>query len=584
MQKQSPSSEHKPWLSVILLSAALCFTVWFFTPAEIFIRNQQEFVVHAGHILLPMLLTAAVCSLGFILILKLSQRCKPLYTVLSRLMLGVLLAFYTQELFFNGKMTLLSGAAVQESSITAAETYLNFALMYTIAMLPLILSFSRQKHPENKLLRLGGSRIIPYLSAVILVMQTGGLISSLAQFGLGKYKQTDERTLSYEPAVSLSTEKNIVVFLVDFFDGMYMDSMLESDPSLYEEFEGFTFYQDNISCYPGTFPSVPNLLTQQPFAGETYAEYFSRAWQRHTVLDDLKADGYRVNLLLDQPTTYNDLHDLESRCDNIVPVDKEEYQFNYLGRHGVIPTMSAMSYGKLLPYLFKNLLFGIDADFSSYFRNLDTKSDAMPDAVGVRSDLKFYRYLTEHGLTTEPQKAFCFTHLIGCHDFSAELAELYKGTATPGAFLSAYAGRGDLEILFEYFRQMKALGVFDCSTIIVLGDHGHHVFLDEDSFDFTSTTALLIKPEGAPLQPLQINEDAVLSNSCFAAGIMEYAGLAHGEYGVSYSDVTDRGAQADRYYHQWLWRGGDTQPAETLYLVDANARERDSWSKVNPTE
>lgn len=581
MKKQQSSSDKKTVLTTVLLSIAFSFTVWFFTPVEVLIRNQKDFVVGAGYVIVPMLLTATAVTAYCILMLHLLRRIgKKLYTVVSRLLLGVLLAFYVQEMFCNGRMTALTGESLIARTVPLWYSTVNAVLMCFIIVTPLFLTICAEKHPDKKLFQLGKGYLIPYLSVILLVMQACGLFGSAAQFGINRYTRSNDRALSYEPMMSLSDEQNIIVFLLDRFDGMYLDELLESYPELYDEFEGFTFYQNNISRYTSTFPSIISMLTQQEYENEEWADYYAKAWQKRTFLDDLKDSGYHINLLCDNATTYSGLTDIETRCDNIIQVDPNEYDYNYLGSSGVIPVMTHISLGKLCPYALKDLFLNIESDFSVYFRNLDAREDASPAAIGTGSDLKFYQYLSSHTLTADAPKTFSFVHLNGCHDSSDELSALYDGPDKEGSFPHFRTARGDMEILFEYFRQMKACGVFDNSVIIVLGDHGHQVTPYDPNLDFAITTSLLIKPENAAQQPLQLDPVSELSNQYFAASVLEYAGLDRSAYGNSYSDIIGNDLRTERYFQIMDWRDfGDTSTA-LLFRITGNARDLANWELV----
>ena len=73
--KRSPFAgfTKKNILSIIVLSLAASFTVFFFTPLDIFLGNQREFVVSFKHIAVPMLLTslAAAAAVAVLMLLLL---------------------------------------------------------------------------------------------------------------------------------------------------------------------------------------------------------------------------------------------------------------------------------------------------------------------------------------------------------------------------------------------------------------------------------------------------------------------------------------------------------------------------------
>ena len=50
------------------------------------------------------------------------------------------------------------------------------------------------------------------------------------------------------------------------------------------------------------------------------------------------------------------------------------------------------------------------------------------------------------------------------------------------------------KIVYDFLDQMKALGVYEDSTIIILGDHGKS--MDKTNLDYAVRTGLFVKPKG----------------------------------------------------------------------------------------
>lgn len=588
MRNRLSAIDKKSEILIVVLSLAFSFTVWFFTPVELFLSNQKDFIVNSPQIVFPMLIASAVIAAGCILILNLLLMFwKSLYMVSSRMLFGVLLAFYVQELFFNGDMNLLTGDAEMLDTIVPWKKYLNAGLMYLIAVLPMFLSLKGMHKPEKKLFQLGNGYIIPYVSAIIVVMQAVGFGTTAATYTFDQFTRVPGKLFSCAPMVSLSPENNVIVFLMDRFDGEYLDNMLENYPELHEEFSGFTFYRNNISHYTNTFPSVTQMLTQELFDGGTWDAYFESAWADETILDRLKQNGYHINLILDNPTTFGDPMQLDGRCDNLLS-EEELYAYNYLGENGIIPTMSSLSLGVLSPYVLKpSFLGGITSDFSASFVLLNDSPDLLPAAIGEDSDLKFYNYIKEHPLTADGEKNFTFAHLGGCHDILYEVEDIYEGEFRGGSFDTANTARAELEILFAYFDQMKAAGVFEQSTIIIVGDHGRPP--DSNDYLYTEldrpiTTALLIKPVHSGDAPLKFDADPELTNDYLAASILEYAGIPHEDFGYSFRDVIEQDIHSVREIECMQWGGVGAIASVISYRVTGNARNFENWEPIEKKE
>ena len=588
-------------LRIIFSSLAIAFTVLFFSPIDIYLGNQREFAMDAGNIIKPMLLTACYSSLSLIVLQNLLLAIhEKVFKCINSLIFGTLCAMYVQMLFFNGRMVTITGDDTNYSE-PGKYNIANICIFAFIALLPFVLFLISCLKPKGTLSK-KGSAVVAYLCAVILVMQ-----------GLGSYNQfsknpivhveADEYSnfMAFDTAVNFSqTEDNILVILADRMDGQWMDSDLVLWPDLYDELRDFTYYKDNISNCTNTFPALTQLLTNYKYQSgkwDSYADYFTTAWDSETLPKRLKKNGYQVSMILDNATTYNSINQLKDQCDNIRSA--EEYSsINYFGEGGIIPTMTDFSFGKLVPYLFKNqFLGGYTADFSNSFTAVSEEiPERCPRAIGSNTDIAFYHYIKDHGITNDcDKKTFSFIHMCFAHDANEEESQIYQGDLL-GNITGYTTSRGAFAILNELFNQMREKGVYDNTTIIILGDHGRppvetEVYGASELDDIISTT-LLIKPAHSS-GDLQINEDAQLSNSYFPASILDYAGIDHSEWGPSYNDLIASGDYPAREISIYTIRfvaaedGGllpSTDVEVVAYEVKGNSRDFANWTPIRHAE
>ncbi len=570
-------------LTIILISLAFSFTLFFFAPLDVFIGNQKDFIVGFGRVFPPMLITAAISAAALFVLQNLMLLIHEVaYIILSRFAFGLLLAGYVQMLFLNGKMTSFTGDAYHYTDNKAA-TIMNMALFVALTFLPVFLSVAAMNNPKNNVLNFSGGKIVPYMCALFFLMQFAGTGTSIISADFGNYKKNYTSYLSYEPAMSLSKEENIVVFLVDRMDGDWMDEAVERYPELNEKFEGFTYYRNNISHNTQTFPSVPQMLTNYMYEGTEWADYVGKAWDGDTVPKNLKENGYNVNLLIDNLTTYSSIAQLKDQCDNIRQCEEANIAYNYMGKGGIVPSMTRISLAKLSPYALKSLYtVGMGANLSSGFIKYRTvMEDRMPMATDVESDLRYNDYIRSHPLNSDSEKkVFSYTHLNGAHNRSEKLVALFDETGTE-PIERVETLRGDLEIVFCYMEQMKELGVYDNSTIIILGDHGRPPEEIEQSgkkyLERPIMTSLLIKTRNADRSPLKIDSEAELSNDFFPASILEYAGIDHEKFGYSYNDVITQDLHPVRYLQTYDFQGYGRLEEKTLYKITGDARDFDNW-------
>lgn len=572
--------------SSALISLALMFTVFFFSPVEMFIANRKDFCVDLGDIAIPMLITAVFAVLVNMAVLGvLAAISKNLYKFVLNVQAGLLMAFYVQMIFLNGRMLNMSG----DHAMYLDDTKLisnNIIINFVIFIIPLFIWALSVHYKENTALKAVEKSFVIYISALVFVMQLVGVIGIMAQKKDSIFKKEWDSYLSYEPLTSLSKDGNVIVFLTDRLDGVWLDQVISAYPELIDKFEGFTCYRNNISGYTNTFPSVPEMLTSEKYNGESWAEYLKKAWEKQSMSDDLKAAGYSVNYAISSQTTYRSLTDLENKCDNIGKL-KGKVSIKYLGRDGVVSTMSNISAGKLVPYMFKPLFL---CKYSGKFNGDFIDYDKLPDdyimsAVSAKTDMRFYNYLCGKGLNTNADKKnFTFIHLFCAHDAQEDLSSLYEGYDKTQGKNYMTTMRGDFEILFKYFEQMKELGVYDNSTIIVLGDHGRPPY--EIEFDNTYgldspiMTGLLIKPANAPREPLKPNDTAQLSNNDFAASVLDYAGIKTDKYGMSYREVYEGNIDRERDFHTYMWKGLGYVEKRAAYKVKGDARDFKNWKEI----
>ena len=572
-----------------ILGAAFGLTIFFFSPADIFLANQQDFVINTARMLIPLGLTAAaaaaVISAVLILLRRFSRRA---YAVLSCLILGFLGASYFQMMFFNGRMNILDGSENNYSSFDLYNTA-DFVLWFLIFILPTILWAAREQYKKNKFLSMLDSAKAAYLCGAVIFMQAAGT-SSLALTNGTSSNSSDIRLplFSYSPASQVSSERNITVFLMDMLSSTRMDELLESYPEMTEKLDGFTFYRDNVSEQCFTFPSVTQMLTQKEYDGSENIEYFESAWSGDSVPKILHENGWKVYLFADKGTTYSDVSQIMPFSDN---TENYSYSVNYLGAGGICRTMISLSLFKCLPYRYKVFFETKYSDISNgFFRFSDEENEksVLPYRMGIDTDIKYYRYLTENGLSADSgAPTFSFIHLNAAHDKSEELSALYGGY--DGNAGKTSTARGSFECVFAYIDELKRLGIYDNTVIILLADHGDiPEYIDGRAVSSPDTAVLLIKPAGQR-GDLITDDTAQLSNKNFAPSVLEYAGLEHSQAGSSYSDIINSGGKQERFFNGTNYYNYDSEFAGSFdrftyfikYRINGNSRDFENWELIS---
>ena len=499
----------------------------------------------------------AVAVLWFIFTKFLKEKASD---VILLILWGVLIGGYIQILFLNNEMTAITGAAPEYSAITPSRLA-NLIIWAVIALLPLGLwVFLQAKKREYKY-----EKILVFSVLIISGMQISGLVSTAAAADLPKgYDEDEPKYISYEATLSLSPEENILVFIVDFLDVTFMRGALERYPFIRESLDGFTHYENNLAEYfHNTLPSVTSMLTQHYYIeGQTIGEYWEEAWKQHSYIDTLRENGFTTNLYIDYLTTYGSLNDIRDKTDNLK--DIKGIQIN---TSRFFAPVLRMSFGRLSPYLLKNFFLApVTPSFGNDIFNFivpDIRS-AQPLIISAESDAIFHNFIRQNEMYSDnSRKVFTFMHLNGAHSEEDHL----------------YGVRKSFMVLIDYFNKMKEIGVYDNSTIIILGDHGYT--------GVPELTSLLVKPKDSR-GDLLTDDYFELSHRYFPASVLDFAGISCDESYISYFDIIGGAAPPVRTVYElskW-WQAWDASEALgtmfyiNIYEVSGDASDILNWRNI----
>lgn len=583
-KKKKKRFTKKRELTIAALSAALGLTGCFFVPGDTFLANQHEFTVCAARVLLPLIASAVGAAIAIFVFLNVILAINVrLWKICSCLMSGVLIAGYSQIMFMNGRMVQITGDSAPYTERSTANI-VNLVIYGVLILAPLILLLAsgdlrkgKRKHFVMPLLT--------YISAALIIMQGVGIASRFAKAGIQKKDDSQlESYLSMADTLDLSEEGNVIVFLTDRLDASWFEKVLNDYPELADELDGFTYYSNNVACYTNTFPSVARMLTGNEYKNEEWADYLADCWAGDTAPRRLHENGYKVNLLMDNLTTYMNYSEIEDQCDNIRK-SPEYVDFNYFGPNGILKTMAKISLGRLSPYLAKNhFLWALKSDFSNKFYIIERNDPScLEGSIGKASDVKFYKYLKANGITADSsKKTFSFIHLNFSHDSNEPIAKLYDGYSAP---VDKYkTTRGGFELLDMYFEGMKKAGVYDNSTIIIIGDHGRppaEIELDgKRDLDSAVRTAVLVKRAGAEHGKLKTDSKAELSNAYFTSAVLDYAGVDREDFGPSFDDVIAMDKAPERYLKVYCWHGIGRIEDVLKYEITGDSSDFSNWKVV----
>ena len=140
---------------------------------------------------------------------------------------------------------------------------------------------------------------------------------------------------------------------------------------------------------------------------------------------------------------------------------------------------------------------------------------------------------------------------------------------------------------------MKALGVYDDSTIVITGDHPAALsdtkLIGEasKSDNGTRVTAMLFKRAGETGTELKTSTAQISQDELWNT-IYESEGLAHLKTGDSFFDIAEGEQRVRRYLFELTVKTGDDKNPNAdqivVYEITGSARDRNNWSIVERIE
>lgn len=556
----------------ILLSLAIPFTIFFFGPFEAICKNSEMLDFTFMDLFVPsFFISLAVAAALFWIVWNLSGR---VFDIVYSILFGVGFMLYLQGNYLNLGLNAVEGDGVGVSSYGGTASVINLIIWVVVLSVALVSVLLIRK--KREVLRLA------MIVAMVAVVGVQVMMFTLLSFTTNAWTPLNQRyndasSGDYLPSIltnanltELSSEGNVIWFVVDRFDYTYVQKMLKNDPDFFSGLDGFTMYDNHITKYARTFPSIAYMLTGKENDYSTgRIEYFEDAYTGGTFLKEMKENGYKVNVYTEKYYAYHDANVFNGVVDNLSSSDVYEVR----DRMGLWGDMTRLTLFRYLPFFAKGWVGVINtSDFNGYIEyeaNKPLFDSGMKDV---------YDWMTAEDFTTfEGNKNFTFLHINGCHmpnsyyeDFSLVLDENDKWD-------SNLAMRVSFKLVNYYIDQLKELGLYEDATIIITGDHASAIS-DTKDLSGSRVTALMVKPKGEIGTPMTVNSAPVEQGQLLAT-IFESEGIVpKNDYGTSIFDVQE-GDDVTRYYHfQKTVSGGDD--VLVIYKVVGDAKDFKNWTKI----
>lgn len=562
----------------ILVSIAIPFIVFIGAPLQIYCSNIEEFRFIFTDVIGQTLLFFFGCSLIFFCSLFFVPELA--YKILRGIYLGLAFMLFLQSNYLNGGLHSLSGDTSQSVIEMAGMPAVVFN---TVLWSAVIVGFTLASVFVKKKDIVGAVSLV--LAVMVMATQTinTGVTAITTDFAganavSGMKKEDPEYVPTFLTTSNLTTvaeDRNVVLFVIDRFDSKkyYETNKNIVDPYL-KDWGGFTYFEDHISMYGRTYPSLAYMLTRNKLEnGQGRKQYFIDSYGNNQTLSKLHEQGYSVNLYTDSYYGYYDAFYLPDYIDNKIITSEESLRREVVQEWNLFRSSTFMGLYRILPHVFKDTFGTTSSAIVNQFVVYTSDDLTHPQAS---TDLKqAYQEVTRETFTANGDKQFTCFHVSGCHDVFYDTdwskAPMSKRKDIKISLINSFA------ILNEYIKEMKRLGVYDNSTIIITGDHG---FEDSRTGDLImdKITALFVKRAGETEAKVKKSKAQVSHDNLWAT-IFASEGIAfdEAEFGKSVFDVDENEDQVRSH----VWQKFDplyTHYEEQVFEIKGTAREFKNWT------
>ncbi len=491
-------------------------------PLEIFTGNINEFNYGIETVFFTFLcLSIVVLCVGVLFISVIPQKINRL---ICYIIFFISFISYLQNIFLNKYLYSRDGSRMNWASISEYTQKANIIWIISIVIFVGILLIFISKKKEEKIYY-----FIKSISLFLIILQIVAIISMVGT-GVKNHKDVSHKILSGNEQYKYGNKENIIVLVLDRYTNKEFEELLDIYPELSDSLQDFTYFDNTDSSYAYTFPSLAHVLTgENPDVSMSRSDWFTYIWNSERCINFynlLHNIGYKCKLYSSEEAymVFGNLDNLDDKFDNIVD-SKPRKNYDML-----LKLYTKMSLYKYSPYCFK-----------PYFEI--SSSDAFKDIVvydNQDGSVDYYNYEVNESLNQKQvsisetdDKMFIFMHISGLHERNNDI---------DGNYVEEYSVSleetkiGLAKIVNKYIDKLKEAGIYDNSTIIIIGDHGKN-----PSNGIDPQPVFLIKKAGEKQESMTVNS-APISFDDFQATILTCANIKYdkSEYGTSIFDWKEK--------------------------------------------
>jgi hypothetical protein len=500
---------------IMIMTVYWFVTVAIYNPNELYLSNADEFPMSYWYFF-GKLLAGSIVILLVIIAGETLYLTKVQLDAFSMALFILVTLGYIQGMFLNGKMESLDGT---NAASDLFKMVINLAIWFAIVAAILALYKVKKGTAE---------RFANIIAIWITLIQIVSLVTVII---ISDDTATKSATaLTTKGRLDVGEENNIIMFVLDKYDGRIIDEILEDDADFLEPLHDFTYYRNITSEFSLTNSAVPYLISGTDYDEDSNEDYVEYAYDTDNMINDLYNAGYEIGIYTDK---------------NYVSENMKDYIINYedgvvrtCGTYDLVELMLQCSRYKMAPLIEKDYYVYSTSDVSNLAAN-DT-------VVNIENDLPFYNSLLDEGVSVDESNSkgtFRFIHMYGAHppytmtsDFQYKPFDGKRDVHYGSDMLSQ--AEGSMKIVYEYISQLKELGKYEDATIIITADHGHNTGLYDDEGNITdiSVPILFVKKPGESSDVIK-KSNAPISHEDLMPTIEKAAGIAGDE--ITIDDISE---------------------------------------------
>ena len=275
----------KRLLLAFVVSVALVITYFVVAPFELLAGNTAD-LTYGLDVAWPVLVRAALL-VAAVITLVVSVLRGRVFDVVLALVVTAALGGYLQAMFLNGSLPSTNGNLVDwgQYNLPMLEDALVWTALIVFAVVLAV------KKPNVS--RLANTAV----AAVLIIVQAAAIASIWVSPAMNPVAEQEDCSYTEQGLFDVSDKHNVVVLVLDMTDTQYLEEVYADNPSMFDSFEGFTWYQNSVGSLAPTRYGCSYLLTGQlPQADEEFQDYVTSSVGRSTYLSDIKNLGYDIGV------------------------------------------------------------------------------------------------------------------------------------------------------------------------------------------------------------------------------------------------------------------------------------------------